>query len=452
MKRILALCLVMTMALGVVACTASESSTSKTETDISSKTETDTVKDAEITLKIVTWTNAGSIEALNKFNDKFTAKYPNVKVELSHVDTNQYPTLYRTRLQAGDVDIVSQIGTESPFVLQQVDWAPSEKPEWQSSCEVGVFADLTNEPWVNNYTTGAKAGTYQDKVYAIATGANVVNGVFYNKDIFTDLNLEVPNTWEEFVSVCEALKENDIAPMTVGMADGWPYQMIMADMIVGTVENDYDKFAKQLWTGDRKFTDEQSMEVYRRIDFMNKNFEDGYQGLDYTSAIGRFVAGKVAMLPDGSWSAVSMGDADFDFGYFPMPSTNGSDTGFEGKFDLYLSVVEASPNKKAALDWMAMFSEEENYTEFANITGFVPTMDVSVNNEFTNELIPQVKDLKLVYEYFYRAPAGVGEYASSYGFNGQNLDSAGGSIVTIDELAKLTQKDFEDAVSAVLGS
>lgn len=408
--------------------------------------------EGKTTLKIITWTNTGSIDALKAFNEKFMERYPDVVVELTDVDTNQYPTLYRTRLQAGDVDIVSQIGTESPFVLEQVDWAPSEMPEWQSSCEAGVFADLTNEPWVQNYTTGAKAGTYKDKVYAIATGANVVNGVFYNKQIFADLGLEEPQTWDEFVNICNTLQENGIAPMTVGMADGWPYQMVMADMIVGTVENDYDAFARQLWEGERTFTDETSMEIYNRIDFMNQNFEDGYQSVDYTSAIGRFVAGKVAMLPDGSWSAVSMGDAEFEIGYFPMPDTNAEDTRFEGKYDLYLSVVEDSPNKEAAMNWMAMFSEEENYTEFANTTGFVPTMDVEVDNEFTNELLTRIDDLPLVYEYFYRAPSGVGEYAAGYGFNGQYLSTAGGSIETVDELAQLTQTDFDNGVKAVTGN
>lgn len=437
MKRIFALLCVLLMVFSLAACSQGES---------------DAGSEGKTTLKIITWTNTGSIDALKAFNEKFMERYPDVVVELTDVDTNQYATLYRTRLQAGDVDIVSQIGTESPFVLEQVDWAPSEMPEWQSSCEAGVFADLTNEPWVANYTTGATAGTYKDKVYAIATGANVVNGVFYNKQIFADLGLQAPQTWAEFETVCNTLKENGIAPLTVGMADGWPYQMVMADMIVGTVENDYDAFARQLWEGERTFTDEQSLEIYRRIDFVNQNFEEGYQSVDYTSAIGRFVAGKSAMLADGSWSAVSMGDAEFEIGYFPMPATNAEDTRFEGKFDLYLSVVEDSPNKEAAMNWMAMFSEQENYAEFANITGFVPTMDVQVDNAFTNELIAQLDELPLVYEYFYRAPVGVGEYASGYGFNGQYLSTAGGSIATIEELAQLTQTDFENGVKAVKGN
>ena len=41
-------------------------------------------------------------------------------------------------------------------------------------------------------------------------------GVYYRKDIFDKLGLFEPNTWVQFKYICETLKKNGIAPITIG--------------------------------------------------------------------------------------------------------------------------------------------------------------------------------------------------------------------------------------------
>ena len=38
-------------------------------------------------------------------------------------------------------------------------------------------------------------------------------GVWYNIDIFEENDLEIPQTWDEFVQVCESLKAKGIVPL-----------------------------------------------------------------------------------------------------------------------------------------------------------------------------------------------------------------------------------------------
>lgn len=47
-------------------------------------------------------------------------------------------------------------------------------------------------------------------------------GLFYNKEILTSLEIEPPDTWEEFTSACSKLKENSITPCALGSGFGWP--------------------------------------------------------------------------------------------------------------------------------------------------------------------------------------------------------------------------------------
>ena len=45
--------------------------------------------------------------------------------------------------------------------------------------------------------------------------------IVYNKDIFADLGLSVPTTYEEFKAVCQAILDADITPIYEPISDGW---------------------------------------------------------------------------------------------------------------------------------------------------------------------------------------------------------------------------------------
>ena len=43
----------------------------------------------------------------------------------------------------------------------------------------------------------------------------------YNKDIFADLGLEVPRTYEDFKAVCQAIKDSGKTPLYEACQNGW---------------------------------------------------------------------------------------------------------------------------------------------------------------------------------------------------------------------------------------
>lgn len=438
--KIGALFLAGAMALGMAGCGQTN--------DASGASSADSGSAEPKTLKIITWSNAPTVQAMNDLAEKYMEKYPNVTVEISEVDTNQYQNLMTTRIQANDADIITMGG--GTFLKAQEDWAPTEKPIWQQLCDNGVLLDITDQPWVENWSTGAEMCEYNGRIYGITTGGNAMTGLYYNKAMFEEHGWEVPTTWAEFETLCADMQAAGIAPLTCGGADLWPYQMIVHG-IMGTMGIDYEQYVKGLWTGEAALNDETGLEVYRRLDFINQNMEPGFMGISYAEVIGRFVTGKAAMLPDGSWQApeITKADPSFEYGYFPIPSTEGNNQ-FEGKFDLYFTVNAQSENVEEALAWMEMLSDKENYTQFVNTCGFIPTMDgVEVTNEFLKELLPYTENMQNAWGQYYRAPSGVGQYAEgTVAFNGQYLKSAGGPIETVEELADLAQKDFAAAIEA----
>lgn len=75
--------------------------------------------------------------------------------------------------------------------------------------------DISGEPWIDNIAEGYRAvGTYPDGgTYITPADTSNAAGVIYNTKVFEALNLEIPETWDEFLACCETIKEAGIVPV-----------------------------------------------------------------------------------------------------------------------------------------------------------------------------------------------------------------------------------------------
>ena len=315
LKMICMLTLTTVLATSILTGCGSKTSTASTSS---------TGENKPVTLKLITWTNPATVDAIKVLNDNFTKKYPNIKVKIDSVDSATYPNLVQTRIAATDVDIIAQ----QQFVANPDYTKGLDKPPFQQYVENGDFLDLTNETFIKNYDQNAikDSSTFNDKVYAIPVSRVSYNGVFYNKTIFEQNNLKVPQTWDEFMSICKTLQDKGIAPLTAGGKDGWPIGSIAANAVVSTAISDPTAYMKGLWSGDKKLNDAQSQVIFDRLAQLSSYYEKSVMSADYASVPGRFAAGKAAMLTDGAWQApqIAKADPNLKFGYFPMPSTEKS--------------------------------------------------------------------------------------------------------------------------------
>jgi len=402
-----------------------------------------------VKLKLITWTNEATTKVLDELDKQFTEKNPDITVEITAVDSATYPQLVQTRVAAGDVDIIAQ----QQFVPNPDFTKGLDKPAFQQYIENGDFLDLTDQEFVSKYDANAikDSASFNGKVYAIPMSRTSYNGVFYNKKMFEDNGLSVPQTWDEFIKACDTLKEAGINPITVAGKDGWPVTAVATNAIVSTVISDSGAYVKGLWDGSKKFTDEESLEIFKRIGQFASYCEPGAMGIDYASVPGRFAAGKAAMLADGAWQApqIAAANPDLQFGYFPLPPTEkGSDAAqLRGKYDTLFAASGKSKNTDAILKWMAFISDEANYTTFINAIAMESTMpSVQSSDAFLKELAPMSKNFQLQFEIAYKAPKGIGKFG---GFQSTQLKAFGGTVETPEELADLAQKDWDTALKNV---
>ncbi len=409
---------------------------------------------ADGVVQVLTWANGPTVEFLKSIADDFHEAYPDYTLEVTDVPQSEHDQVMQTRISAGNIDVVSF----QQFSKPQEDWnaGSMDKPLWQQFIDAGQLTDLTDEPFMDRFVESAKAdNAYKGRNYSMPTSTVAYNGLFYNKTIFEELNLSVPTTWDEFINVCETIKNDGrYSVITCGAADQWPLNMFATGIMTAQFGEECTQIGRDLFTGDMSFTDPKIIELYTMMDQFASYMEPGVTGVTYSDVPGRFAAGGIAMLADGSWQAptIDLAEPDFEYGYFPIPGktarTDGLAPQFGIKYDLAFGVPSNAPDHDGALAFLDFFSGKEVYTAFLNaVGGFTPTQEgITLDNEFLNSLSDNLIQPLVHAEHKVYTPKGTGEYGgSAYGFF--YLKTLGGPF-TPEELAEAVQQDFETAREA----
>lgn len=369
-----------------------------------------------VTLRVLIHQNPPMVEFMEAFNDEFEAAYPNVTVDMSIVEAGDLATVSQTRLTANDVDVIDIFGFANAAQPYMTD---VDAPNWQQFIEAGLLMDLTGQPFVDNYdeATITDAGSYDGKVYSINLGRVTYSGMFVNEDLLAANNLTVPTTWDELVAACETVTAAGANCMTVGGADGWPV-FVGAYGLLGSLYPDQEVLVEGLWTGETKWNDEQTMEYWEKAKYYAQEMlEGGVTGLSHDATPARFAAGDVAFMPTGNWQGPALEAAEpaFEWSYVPFTgSDNAEDNRYLfGKYDQGWAIAANTPNEEAALNYLAMFSEPDNYEAFANAVGFIPTQPTAtLTTQLGEEVAPYLENFRVGYEQFWIDPKGAGQWAN----------------------------------------
>jgi raffinose/stachyose/melibiose transport system substrate-binding protein len=371
--------------------------------------------DEPATLRVLVHSQEPMTTFVQDFSKDFEAANPGVTVDVAVVGAGDLATVTQTRLSANDVDVIDMFGFANPVQDYMGDATP---PAWQTLIEAGLILDITDEPWVQNYDEASitQAGTFQDRVYSVNLGRTVYGGMFVNNDLLASVGVEVPTTWSELVSVCEAVKAAGNECMTNGGADGWPV-FVGTYGLLGALYPDQEGLVEGLYTGAVKWDDSDVATLWERYKvYAQDMLEPGTSGLQHDAATFRYAAGDVAFLPTGAWQAPNLeGEAAFAWSYVPFPgSDNAADNELLfGKYDQGWAIAANSPNVDLAKAYVEAFSDPATYQEFVDVTGFIPTQDTAtLNTTLGQSLAPYLGNYRVGFEQFWVDPAGAGQWAN----------------------------------------
>jgi raffinose/stachyose/melibiose transport system substrate-binding protein len=155
-----------------------------------------------------------------------------------------------------------------------------------------------------------------------------IEGIFYNKQIFTQQGITVPQTWDDLVAAAGKLHTAGIQPFSASGQQGWP----ITRLISGYLYRDLGPDAlAPVAGGTAKLTDPAYVKAAQAVADLGAkgDFGKGVGSIDYDTSINTFLTGKAAMLYMGSWVLANVADPKADtigaanVGFMPFPTVAG---------------------------------------------------------------------------------------------------------------------------------
>lgn len=320
-------------------------------------------------------------DVLDEINAGFMKKYPRIKVEMDVSGGGQFESILKTKIAAG----------ETPDIFSV--WSGGLMAQYAAK---GHLLDLTNQPYMKRLTNLSKSTmVLKGKVYAIPWNM-VPEGLFYNKKIFRDLKLSPPQNWNEFLSVCEILKKNNIIPLASGFKDDWVLIRFVNASFPSIVYGREPNFDQKLIAGKAKFSDKNDLEVYQKLKILvdKEYFDKSPLSTSYDQANNMFAQGKAGMYIQGSWALTQLqSGGNIDIGFMPLPVNNPGEA-LRGCWHVEIGMAASSKtkNRDAVNKYFDYFTSNAVYKNY-----ITKKKIYSVLQDVTAPVNPVTDEFKLKY-------------------------------------------------------
>jgi len=266
----------------------------------------------DVTLRVFVTNVTPQIQELS---EKFSERNPGIKVEADTSPVDQYDTLLNTKIASGDAPDVFLVytGTKTERLVRE-----------------GHLMDLSDQPWVERIMPGAKSViSIDDKIYALPS-SQFVMGILYNKKIFNDLGLNVPQSWDEFLDTAQKIKDAGIIPIGLGLKDAFTGLFIPNMMAASAIYRDNPDFDAQIKAGQQTFAGsawQQMMADYLDLDKRGL-LNPGVLGTGYDQIQQMMASGEIAMMPTltPTVKGIRAMNPEVELGMFPLPYVKQGET------------------------------------------------------------------------------------------------------------------------------
>lgn len=278
------------------------------------------------------------------------------------------------------------------------------KPMWMKAHCNGTdkLVDLSDLKSVSEYDKDVLGATYYDGDKLCGMPIDTVtlsNAVFYNKKVFEEHQMKEPETWEEFLEVCEYFHtKTDITPLFYSGTDIWTLQMNACTSLFNDAAEaggDISDLMGEINTNKKKYSDndifikaiEDSKELidkgYVQESFMSDTYDNAQQAI---------VDGTAAMFINGTWFtdniASKFPEQMEDIGVFLLPNESG--TSYVDMYVPYtLCVTEQAEDKELAKKAVEFITSKDAQQIYADAQP-----GIYLNKNVTSDLSPAVQELK----------------------------------------------------------
>lgn len=320
--------------------------------------------------------------------DDYHELHPEVEVEMLIYPVTEYNEHMRKLYSVNNLpDIISNHSSQLLLMARQ-----------------GLLADLTEElsmpsayepqaAWEKVFDKqflGLVNSMYETKRYNLPFFNNET-AVFYNREIYQELGLEIPKTWEELLSNFDVIQKSGKTAMAI-MADKGDIKLWL-DWELGN-EIGLEKMLENPdinINGDGRITDYEISHAilsgainYETDSYIHEWYEEYtkrietlfrysavYEGMGESAVKAAFFDGEFVHLNTGTWDAVSI-LGDERFGVFRFPTSSSCSTA--QSFAVTTSAEKTPEQRKTAIDFLQFFTSKKEYQKFIDITMQLPVI------------------------------------------------------------------------------
>ena len=264
--------------------------------------------------------NSGELQKLvETLAEEFEAQKQGVTVEHQGFETAQLDDQLQRAIQSGEGPDISQINNgensmgpmvRAGLILPMDDYA--EQYGWNDLLSPGLIAR-------NRYTEDGKT-IGQGVLWGVSSTAEIV-GFYYNKQIFADNGVEIPETFADLEAAMQTFKDNGVTPLVFGNLDPWPAIHLFGE-IHGTMTTREYLDGLIYRQGDKSWDTDEIKQAAAKLQEWKQNgyLLQGFEGISPDDAVSLFAAGQGAMLMQGSWDAPNVAvQMNENAGFFLMP-------------------------------------------------------------------------------------------------------------------------------------
>lgn len=287
-----------------------------------------------------------SVAAFEEIQNKFNESHDNIHLTIN--SPNEAMTILKTRFIKEDYPDIVAIGGDVNY---------------SNFLDAYLFMDVSDFEGVKNikqsYLDMEKEleFTPHEGIYGLPYVANAA-GILYNEDMFVEHGWEIPETWDEFIALCDTIEEEGIVPIYLGFKDTWTCLAPWNALAVGLTDSDvYNQVNKGNTTFEKEYK-----EVAEKMKMLLNYAEPNPYAYSYNDACTAFARGEAAMYTIGSYAVpqIKSVNPDMNINSFTFPANESKeDNVLNSGIDLNFAVMKESSEKKEAIYEVLSFLYED---------------------------------------------------------------------------------------------
>lgn len=287
-----------------------------------------------------------AVEAFEEIEERFNAAHDDIHLTIH--SPNEAMTILKTRFIREDYPDIVGIGGDSNY---------------SNFLDAELFMDISDLEEIRmvkqSYLDMDKELEFipQEGSYALPYAANAA-GILFNKDMFDEHEWEIPETWDEFLALCEEIESEGIQPLYLGYKDTWTCLAPWNALTVGLTDAD---ICSQVNRGNTTFSSAYR-ETAEKMKILLDYAEPNPYAYGYNDACTAFAREQSAMYPIGSYAIpqIKSVNPDMNIGSFTFPANEKKeDNVLNSGIDLQFCVMKDCENKEAVYEVLRFLYEDE---------------------------------------------------------------------------------------------